>query len=96
MGIPGNIVQIVDGAHQAVFFNNAVVLPENRYVYDAIYRLVEASGREHHSLGDVQFDDTDCPIETLPHANNATALRNYAETYLYDVCVRPTASFRDG
>ncbi len=79
-----NILQIVDTAQQTIFFNNAVVLPENRYVYDALYRLTDATGREHHSLGDVQFDDTDCPISTLPHANDATTVHNSSETYLYD------------
>ncbi|WP_437793354.1 RHS repeat domain-containing protein [Sorangium sp. So ce693] len=42
----GNIVEIGDSAQQTVFFNNAVVSPRAQYVYDAVYRLIEAMGRE--------------------------------------------------
>ncbi|XYI02103.1 RHS repeat-associated core domain-containing protein [Sorangium sp. So ce1128] len=80
----GNIVEIGDSAQQTVFFNNAVVSPSAHYVYDAVYRLTAATGREHASLADVQRDQNDMPIQSLPHANNAQALRNYTEQYLYD------------
>jgi hypothetical protein len=42
----GNILAVSDSAHQTVFFDNAVVSPSTQYVYDAIYRLIEATGRE--------------------------------------------------
>ncbi|WP_438010618.1 RHS repeat-associated core domain-containing protein [Sorangium sp. So ce321] len=81
----GNIVEIGDSAQQTVFFNNAVVSPSAQYVYDAIYRLIEATGREHAGgLADVQRDQNDIPIQSLPHANDAQALRNYTEQYVYD------------
>ncbi|XYI02092.1 RHS repeat domain-containing protein [Sorangium sp. So ce1128] len=80
----GNIVEIGDSAQQTVFFNNAVVSPSAHYVYDAVYRLTEATGREHASLAEVQRDQNDMPIQSLPHANNAQALRNYTEQYVYD------------
>ncbi|WP_437710025.1 SpvB/TcaC N-terminal domain-containing protein [Sorangium sp. So ce448] len=81
----GNIVEIGDSAQQTVFFNNAVVSPSAQYVYDAVYRLIEATGREHAGgIADVQRDQNDVPIQSLPHANDAQALRNYAEEYFYD------------
>ncbi|MBL8742374.1 MAG: RHS repeat-associated core domain-containing protein, partial [Myxococcales bacterium] len=80
----GNIVQVSDTAQQPVFFNNAVVLPANEYRYDAIYRLKEASGREHSSIGDVQVDHNDVPLQSLPHANSPNSVRNYTETFEYD------------
>ena len=40
----GNIVEIGDSAQQTVFFNNDVVSPSAQYVYDAVYRLIEATG----------------------------------------------------
>ncbi|XXT35724.1 toxin TcdB middle/C-terminal domain-containing protein [Sorangium sp. So ce448] len=81
----GNIVEIGDSAQQTVFFNNAVVSPSAQYVYDAVYRLIEATGREHAGgLADVQRDQNDLPIQALPHANDAQALRNYTEQYFYD------------
>jgi hypothetical protein len=43
----GNITRISDGAQNTPFYDNQQVLPENRYFYDAIYRLIQANGREH-------------------------------------------------
>ncbi|WP_437589009.1 RHS repeat domain-containing protein [Sorangium sp. So ce1000] len=81
----GNIVEINDSAQQTVFFNNAVVSPNAQYIYDAVYRLIEATGREHAGgLAGVQRDQNDLPIQALPHANDAQALRNYTEKYFYD------------
>ena len=42
----GNITQIQDAAQATIFFNNQVVTPSAAYVYDAIYRLTHATGRE--------------------------------------------------
>ena len=91
----GNIVRIIDDAQQTTFFNNAVVLPENGYLYDAVYRLIKATGREHASIGDVQVDDTDTAIVTLPHANMADAVRNYEETFSYDKIGNILSMFHD-
>jgi RHS repeat-associated protein len=81
----GNIVAIADTAQQTVFFNNAVVTPSADYEYDAIYRLVKASGREHAGgIADVQRDQNDVPINNLPHANDLQAVRRYEERFVYD------------
>ena len=81
----GNITEIKDSAQQTVFFDNDVVSPSTRYVYDALYRLIEASGREHAGgMADVQRDQNDVPLMNLPHANDTSALRNYVEQYVYD------------
>jgi YD repeat-containing protein len=45
----GNITRTEDAAQQTVFFANQVVTPTSDYTYDAIYRLVRATGREHVS-----------------------------------------------
>ncbi|MEJ7711911.1 MAG: hypothetical protein WKF84_19085 [Pyrinomonadaceae bacterium] len=42
----GNITEIYDEASEPVFFKNQQVEPRSRYAYDALYRLVEATGRE--------------------------------------------------
>ena len=47
----GNITHIQDDAQQTIFFKNQIVEPSNDYTYDAVYRLIEATGREH--LGQV-------------------------------------------
>ena len=81
----GNITEIKDSAQQTVFFDNDVVSPSTRYVYDALYRIIEASGREHvGGIADVQRDQNDVPLMNLPHANDVSALRSYVEQYVYD------------
>ena len=47
----GNITAIRDDAQQAIYFDNQIVQPRVNYVYDALYRLVEATGREHIGQG---------------------------------------------
>ena len=43
----GNITHIRDDAQQTIYFRNKRVEPSAEYTYDAIYRLIEATGREH-------------------------------------------------
>ena len=43
----GNITTIRDDAQQTIYFSNCIVQPECDYTYDAIYRLIKATGREH-------------------------------------------------
>jgi RHS repeat-associated protein len=81
----GNIAEIRDLAQPTVVFANQVVEPHAAYVYDALYRLVEATGREHASQGGTgQPDHGDIPRSPLPHPNDARALRRYREHYAYD------------
>src|SRR5262249_11306300 len=43
----GNATHTGDDAQQTVYFLNRRVEPSADYVYDALYRLIEARGREH-------------------------------------------------
>jgi len=82
----GNITQMQDDAQQTHYFNNAVVKPLSLYEYDAIYQLVQATGREHAGLTyDTIRDYSDLAFEQLPHANDASAVRTYTEEYEYDL-----------
>ena len=81
----GNITHIHDDAQQTIYFNNQVVTPENDYTYDATYRLIRATGREH--IGQVSQPQTtfDDRFRTkLPHPGDAQAMRRYTESYRYD------------
>ncbi len=70
----GNVLAIADDAQQTVFFDNAVTDGSCLYEYDPTYRLVNATGREHaSSVANVQRDNNDQPINSLPHANDASA-----------------------
>jgi hypothetical protein len=81
----GNITSIRDTGQEDVFFRNQVVSASNDYVYDAIYRLIATTGREHaggpeetHANGD------DLPRSIQPLPSDAHALRRYGEQYEYD------------
>jgi hypothetical protein len=67
----GNIVEIDDAAQKEVYYNGALVTSTARYTYDAIYRLVQATGRElAGGAGDGQRDQNDLPLFNTPHPND--------------------------
>ena len=82
----GNITEIKDLAHPTVFFNNSRIDNHNRYTYDALYRLIQAEGREH--AGQVTYDNYDnwhdCAFRNRHPPNSEFAWRNYTERYKYD------------
>lgn len=86
----GNVTQVADRAQQTLFFRNRRVDPDVSYTYDAVYRLVEATGREH--LGQVAAGlraptpprDGDAPRRLLPHPADGNAMGRYTEQYRYD------------
>lgn len=92
----GNITFIKDSAQQSIFFSNQRVEPSAEYIYDALYRLVQATGREH--LGQVggasiphSYNDYERKGQIGPgpgtgfHPNNGSAMGRYCETYHYDL-----------
>ena len=87
----GNITHIHDGAQQTLYFNNQAIEPDNDYVYDALYRLIQADGREH--LGQLAGGNRMPP--TAPDALNSfhmrkaqpnvvNAMGTFTERYVYD------------
>jgi hypothetical protein len=81
----GNITRIHDGAQQTIYFDNQVVTPDNDYIYDAVYRLIQAAGREH--IGQASQPQTtwdDVFRVHLPQPGDGQAMRRYAEQYRYD------------
>jgi RHS repeat-associated protein len=81
----GNITQIRDGAQQTIYFSNQAVTPDNEYTYDAVYRLINAEGREH--IGQVTQPQTtwdDGFRVHLPQPGDGQAMRRYSEEYHYD------------
>jgi hypothetical protein len=82
-----------------VFFRNTVVEANADYTYDATYRLVAATGREHlGQLGDpVPPDPYDTGATGLDAPGDGQAMGRYQETYSYDavgniVSIRHTGS----
>ena len=83
----GNITHIRDDAQQTSYFRNKRVEPSAEYTYDAVYRLIEATGREH--LGQVggaaiPHSYNDVPRVGLLHPGDGNAMGRYLERYIYD------------
>ena len=90
----GNISHIQDDAKQTIYFRNQRVEPSNDYTYDALYRLIQASGREHLGQGGApaphSYNDggrTGILSANPPGrfaANDVAAMGTYIERYVYD------------
>jgi RHS repeat-associated protein len=88
----GNITHIQDDAdiQNAVFFRNRRVEPSADYIYDAIYRLIQASGREQLGLTGGALSPpwptsyNDVPRTGLASPGDGNALGTYTEQYQYD------------
>ncbi|MGE3163994.1 MAG: SpvB/TcaC N-terminal domain-containing protein [Planctomycetota bacterium] len=90
----GNITHIQDDAQQTIYFKNKRVEPSNDYTYDALYRLIQASGREHLGQGGapIAHSHNDAGRVGLLSANAAgrfspndgNAMGSYIERYVYD------------
>jgi RHS repeat-associated protein len=87
----GNITCIRDDAQQTIYFRNQLVEPRAEYTYDAIYRLIEATGREHlgqGATGDIlppaPASYSDAPRTGLLHPGDGNAVGRYIQRYVYD------------
>lgn len=87
----GNVTFIRDSAQQTIFFRNQRVEPSNDYTYDALYRLTQASGREHLGLGGhggplapTASSYNDAARVGLTSPNDGNAMGTYTEQYTYD------------
>jgi RHS repeat-associated protein len=85
----GNLTRIEDAALATVFHGNQQVDPIGDFTYDALYRLVEARGREHIGQTAFEFAPPDANYRDYPFVgqrdpNDLQALRNYSELYEYD------------
>lgn len=81
----GNVTNIADAAQQVNFYANQIIQPEANYSYDAIYRLIEASGRELiGNASQPQTTASDALRMNAPLPCDAEAMQNYTESYGYD------------
>ena len=89
----GNITHITDGAQDTIYFRNRKVEPRNDYVYDALYRLITATGRQHlgqngkpvrHSYNDANCTGLLSAAGGNFAPNDGTAMGTYREIYQYD------------
>lgn len=87
----GNIAQIQDDAQPEIFFGGLKTVPAMHYRYDALYRLIEASGREHAGQLDfgaepIRSNDNwnDAPFKKKYQPGDMMAFRSYTQKYDYD------------
>lgn len=91
----GNITEIRDDSQATIFHNGERVEPIAQYLYDALYRLTQATGREHigqtanNQPGDLadlkpHYDFNDSTRRNLAHPNDLQGMRNYTQMYEYD------------
>ncbi len=80
----GNITSIEDTTSNRTFAwkdSPGIVEGGSRYTYDALYQLIEATGRELPSEPGAQNDPL---ADIAPHPGDLTRLRAYIEQYQYD------------
>lgn len=82
----GNITHIEDRNIPVVFFNNQKVTGISEYTYDALYRLITASGRENNAALTLNGQDNwnDTPFMHQLNPGDPMAVRNYTQNYRYD------------
>ncbi|WKA60352.1 SpvB/TcaC N-terminal domain-containing protein [Planococcus shenhongbingii] len=82
----GNITHIEDKCIPTTFFNNQKITDISIYTYDALYRLVKASGRENDTQ--LSFDSkdnwNDSAFMKQLNPGDPIVMRNYTQSYLYD------------
>jgi RHS repeat-associated protein len=82
----GNITHIEDKNIPVVFFNNQKSTGVSTFTYDALYRLVEATGRENNAA--LAFGDcdnwNDKPFIHQMNPGSPMSVRNYTQSYRYD------------
>ena len=82
----GNITSIEDAVQPTTFFGNHQIDACSEYVYDALYQLIEAKGREHAGQalqnGNDNWNDESFIKNYQP--NDSMAWRDYTQFFSYD------------
>jgi RHS repeat-associated protein len=86
----GNVISVEDRAQPEIFFRNTAVGARGDYLYDAIYQLIEATGREHlgQQAGPAAPPRAPAAFDgwhtNLPQPGDGQAMGRYTERYAYD------------
>lgn len=82
----GNITHIEDKNIPVVFFDNQKITGISNYTYDALYRLLEATGRENNTSLPFGSEDNwnDNTFKKQLNPGDRMAMRNYTQSYVYD------------
>lgn len=77
----GNIICLKNDAEATRYWRNQKIVPENRYVYDSLYQLVSATGRESANQKTPASMQSQS-VTTL--VKDAQSYTNYTRLYAYD------------
>ncbi|MDM3869428.1 RHS repeat-associated core domain-containing protein [Proteus faecis] len=77
----GNIICLKNDAEATRYWRNQKVVPENRYIYDSLYQLVSATGRESANQKTPASMQSQ-PVTTL--VKDTQSYTNYTRFYTYD------------
>lgn len=80
----GNITEIRDDAFETAYFKNQQVKPRSLFVYDALYRLISATGREDMQATNDSPSQFERDVYSASFPIEAQALSNYRQRYRYD------------
>ncbi|TDW49139.1 RHS repeat-associated protein [Flavobacterium sp. 270] len=82
----GNITHIEDKNIPVAFFDNQKITGDSQYTYDALYRLIEAKGRENDAALSFTNKDNWNDLSYMHTHNNGDimSVRNYTQSYKYD------------
>ncbi|MEO8764900.1 MAG: SpvB/TcaC N-terminal domain-containing protein [Ginsengibacter sp.] len=82
----GNITSQLDDAQKTVFYGGQKINARSNYLYDALYRLIEAEGREHTGQAGINIQDNwnDNWNKLTLQPNAPVQLRGYTQKYSYD------------
>ncbi|WP_455872379.1 RHS repeat-associated core domain-containing protein [Serratia proteamaculans] len=75
----GNVLSVRNDAEETRFWRNQKVVPENTYVYDSLYQLVSASGREMANAG-----QQGSRLPSVSASTDSAAYTHYTRRYAYD------------
>ena len=77
----GNILSIGNAAIPVSYHRNQRIEPANDYLYDALYQLLRASGRENATAGQ---QGQGLPVPQVPISADPNNYSNYTRLYTYD------------
>ncbi|MGV3764393.1 SpvB/TcaC N-terminal domain-containing protein [Parapedobacter sp.] len=82
----GNVTHVEDRNIPTVFFDNQKITGISEYMYDALYRLVGATGRENHAALTFAARDNwnDAGFRHELNPADPIAMRHYTQHYQYD------------
>ena len=78
------MLRVHNDAEATRFWRNQKIVPQNTYLYDSLYQLVHATGRQMASIGQQSSPHPSPLIPLIPLPVDDSAYTRYTRTYTYD------------